>query len=69
MSGEDKSGCFLVLIGHILVAFFSGKFSWEICPIEDFFSFLLFMFLWGALFSLSEFFYQVLLVWLLDGKG
>ena len=56
----------LVFLGHLLIVFLSGKFSWDICPVRGFLSFLLFMLLWGIFASLSEFVYQLLLVWLFD---
>ena len=56
----------LVLFGHLLIVFFSGKFSWDICPVRGFLSFLLFMLLWGIFASVFEFLYQLLLVWLFD---
>lgn len=56
----------LVFLGHILIVFLSGEFSWDICPVRGFLSFLLFMLLWGVFASLLEFVYQLLLVWLLD---
>lgn len=56
----------LVFLGHILIVFLSGKFSWYISPVRGFLSFLLFMLLWGVFASLLSFVYQLLLVWLFD---
>lgn len=66
MKGDNLFVYILVLFGHLLIVFLSGKFSWDVCPVRGFLSFLLFMLLWSFFASLSEFVYQLLLVWLFD---
>lgn len=51
---------------YALIALLSGKFSWDICPVRGFLSFLLFVFLWGVFISLFELVYQIVFTLLFD---